>query len=647
MKTIIKYFYLPFFVGVIFILSTSAILPAKEETIKSAYLKAGLTDQQAAAHLLSKFTFGIKPGDIDYAVKIGLNQWFNEQLDGKLKDDDLKNRLKLYDALNLSNEQVAEQFPKVAKVLRMAIADGAINKDSVDKEDRQEYRRKLAEYMRTKGFRPQQDLFKQFISHKILAATYSNNQMHQVLTDFWFNHFNVSLTKNECAMYVPAYERDVIRPHVTGKFENLLLATAKSPAMLFYLDNFNSSAGMTEAEMVQLKMMEKRAGNDQTKLAALEKTKNNRKNQGLNENYAREVMELHTLGVDGGYTQNDVTQAAKILTGWTVFPFEEGPGGGGYKKFIENTGKDKLTERGFVFDGDFMFAMARHNKESKTVLGATFEANGGYDEGVKLLSMLAKNTATAQFISTKLATRFVMDNPPKTLVDKMAKTYLDKNGDIKAVLLTMTTAPEFWAKQALTEKTKSPFELAVSTVRSLNAEVTEPLQLNNWITKMGQKVYYYQAPTGFPDKGQYWINTGSLLNRMNFGLALAAQKISGVKIDLAALNNHKEPESSEAALLTYSKIMMPERDLTNSVKRLTPLLTAPNLIEKVDKAANNTSAMIKTSDDDNMMGSTAMAPKNNQPVKQNYANNSKNFGNNTMLAQVVGVIIGSPEFQKR
>jgi uncharacterized protein (DUF1800 family) len=647
MKTIIKYFYLPFFVGITFILSTSAIFPAKEDAIKNAYLKAGLTDKQAAAHLLSKFTFGIKPGDIDGAVAMGLDQWFKQQLAGKINDDALNKRLQPYDALNLSNAQVSETYPKGAKVLRMAIADGAINKDSVDKEDKQEYRRKLAVYMKTKGLKPQQDLFKQFISHKILAASYSKNQMHQVLTDFWFNHFNVSLTKNDCAMFIPAYERDVIRPNVTGKFEDLLVATAKSPAMLFYLDNFNSAAGATESENTMMQMMENRAGDDKTKLAAMQKVKNAKKNQGINENYAREVMELHTLGVDGGYTQSDVTQAARILTGWTIYPFDEYGPGGAAKKFIDRTGKDKLKERGFVFNDDFMFAMNRHDQETKTVLGVKFDVKGGYEEGEKLMDMLAKNPATARFIAKKLAIRFAADNPSKTLVEQMTKTFLEKDGDIKAVLTTLVTSPEFWTKQSITEKTKSPFELAISTVRGLNAEVEQPLQLNNWITKMGQKIYYYQAPTGFPDKGQYWINTGSLLNRMNFGLALAAQKISGVKIDLAALNNNKEPESSEAALETYSRIMMPERDLSASIKRLTPLLTAPNLIEKVDNAANNSPVAMKTEEDENIMGTTSMAPKTKTTPKQETKTNAKNFGNNTMLAQVVGVIIGSPEYQKR
>jgi uncharacterized protein (DUF1800 family) len=238
------------------------------------------------------------------------------------------------------------------------------------------------------------------------------------------------------------------------------------------------------------------------KAAALKKIQQNKKNQGLNENYAREVMELHTLGVDGGYTQQDVTQAAKVLTGWTVFPMDEDGAGGAMKKMIEKVGESKLEERGFVHQGDFLFAANRHDTGEKVVLGKRFAANGGYEEGVQLLTMLATNPSTAKFITKKLAIRFVSDNPPQSLLDKMSKTFLDKGGDIKLVLMTMVNSPEFWSKEALREKTKSPFELAISAVRTLDANISQPYQLYNWITKMGQKMYYYQAPTGFPDKGQ-------------------------------------------------------------------------------------------------------------------------------------------------
>jgi uncharacterized protein (DUF1800 family) len=359
-----------------------------------------------------------------------------------------------------------------------------------------------------------------------------------------------------------------------------------------------------------------------------------RKQGGLNENYAREVMELHTLGVDGGYTQSDVTQAARVLTGWTLAPMGEEGYGAAMQKVIDNVGAENLKKRGFVKEGDFLFVPNRHDNEEKTVLGKHFAAGGGYEEGLTLLNMLARHPSTAQFISKKIATRFVNDNPAQTLIDKMAKTFTKTDGDIRQVMMTMVSSAEFWSPASLREKTKSPFELAISAVRSLDADITQPYQLFNWINKMGQKMYYYQAPTGFPDRGQYWINTGALLNRMNFGLALAAQRIPGVKINLSALNNHHEPESAEAALLTYSKMIMPERNLTETVKRLKPMLNDPSLSTKVANAADKNTAQ----QEQTMMG------ENNVPLKT-AANNAAN--NNAMLAQVVGVIIGSPEFQRK
>jgi uncharacterized protein (DUF1800 family) len=372
-----------------------------------------------------------------------------------------------------------------------------------------------------------------------------------------------------------------------------------------------------------------------------------RQGSGLNENYAREVMELHTLGVDGGYTQSDVTQAARVLTGWTLAPLgDDGAYGAAYKKVIEKIGEANLAKNRFVKDGDFLFVPTRHDNEEKTVLGKKFAANGGYEEGVELLNMLAHHNATAKFISRKLATRFVNDQPDPKLVDKMAKTFLSTDGDVKQVLITMVSAPEFWSSKSLREKTKSPFELAISAVRGLDAQITQPYQLYNWINKMGQKMYYYQAPTGFPDRGQYWINTGALLNRMNFGLALAGQRIPGVKINLLALNNNHEPESSEAALRTYSKLVMPERDLSKTIERLKPLLNDPELTIKVAKAADRTpvpqSKVNPTMGTENGMGANVSTDSTNKrkPVTVQTSNNN-------MLAQVVGVIIGSPEFQRK
>ncbi|MGB4774210.1 MAG: DUF1800 family protein, partial [Daejeonella sp.] len=278
--------------------------------------------------------------------------------------------------------------------------------------------------------------------------------------------------------------------------------------------------------------------------------------------------------------------------------------------------------------------------------------------GIDLLNMLAQHPSTAKFISTKLAVRFVNDQPAQSLIDKMARTFTDKEGDIKQVLITMVSSPEFWSQESLREKTKSPFELAISTVRSLNADIQQPYQLFNWITKMGQKMYYYQAPTGFPDKGQYWINTGSLLNRMNFGLAIASQQIPGIKINLSAINNNHEPESAEAALLTYSKLIMPERNIDETIKRLSPMLKDPELVKKVDEAAGKNTLPVQTMDvvknEDIMMADEIEDNRkgNRKTSKNSDGNNGMAIAkslndNNTLLARVVGVIIGSPEFQRK
>ena len=640
---------------------------------KMPYKQAGLTERQAAAHLIDRFTFGNTPGYIDEVVKSGLENWFLQQLEGKQNDADLNERLSGYDALQLSNTQVLATFPRIATIVKEAVSEGVISKDSLKENGKKEYREAVKAYMEKKGYRPQQELNKQFVSQKILSAAFSKNQLHQVLTEFWFNHFNVSISKNQCAQYIPAYERDVIRPNVTGKFGELLLATAQSPAMLFYLDNFSSAGENSDYKQRQEKLqqrLEKQAEQAKkedpsgNKATLMEKITNNKKNQGLNENYAREIMELHSLGVDGGYTQQDVTSAAKVLTGWTVYPMENGPGSA-VKKLIDRLGEDNLAAKGFVHKGDFFFAINRHDNQAKTVLGKSFAAGGGYQEGLDLINMLATNAATAKFICKKLAVKFVSDNPPASLIDKMAATFLTKEGDIKAVLKTMVAAPEFWTKEAITQKTKSPLELAISSVRALNATVNMPFMIYQWISKMGQKIYYYQAPTGFPDKGQYWINTGALLNRMNFGLAFASQKIPGVEFNLTALNNNHEPESAIDALKTYSKIILPERAVDATIKRLTPLINNPSIQQKIDAAAGKSIANADSNHDvmeQNKEADEMMFDKKNERymsedklAKKNLGKRTKAgneiissaAGNNSMLAQVVGIIIGSPEFQKR
>jgi uncharacterized protein (DUF1800 family) len=577
------------------------------------WAKAGLTERQAAAHLISRFTYGVRPGELDAVVQMGLENWFGKQLQGTFADDSLMERLSRYDALELSNEEVANTYPRGGQVLRMAIRDGVIPRDSV-KTDRKEYREVLQTYMAQKGLKREQDLFRQLFCQKVLRAAYSENQLREVMTDFWFNHFNVSITKNDCAEFIPAYERDVIRPNALGRFGELLLKTAKSPAMLYYLDNFISSVPLREDQSV---MPADSLGQ------ALQQA---RRNRGLNENYAREVMELHTLGVDGGYTQQDVTEAARVLTGWGIYPMGANARGGGIAKMARFTDM-QTARRGFVRDGDFFFNSNRHDKGEKVVLGHAFPAGGGYEEGVTLLNLLAHEPATAKFVCRKIAVRFVSDDPPAALVEKMASVFVTRAGDIRQVLLTMVESPEFWNPAALREKTKSPFELAMGAVRGLNGDIQQPMPLFNWVTRMGEKKYYYQAPTGFPDRGTYWINTGSLLNRMNFGLALAAGRVPGVRIDLLALNNGHEPESAIAALDIYGKLLLPERDLAATEKRLTPLLTDPGLAQRVNVAA----------------GGEVKEPV----VTRGFDPATMPAGDEAMLAQAVGILIGSPEYQRR
>jgi uncharacterized protein (DUF1800 family) len=507
------------------------------------YKKFGYTPQQAAARLLDRFSFGAKPGQVEAVVNMGLENWLEQQFAANQPNEGLNKRLAAFKSLSLTNDTIVNTYLNAGQVIRLATRKGIIHKDSI-KGDQKEYREQVRLIMEQEGYKPIQELHRELVNQKVLSAAYSNNQLQEVLTDFWFNHFNVSVTKNQCQQFVYTYERDAIRPNVMGKFKDLLLATAQHPAMLEYLDNASS---------VSIK------NNPRANMAAP------RNARGLNENYAREVMELHTLGVDGGYTQADVTTVAKALTGWSVM------------------------------QGNFIFRPRQHDNEAKTILNKNFPANGGYQEGVDVLTMLAEHSSTAKFICTKLATRFVSDTPSAALIKNMVKTFQSTDGNIKAVLRTMVYDPAFWKKSVSHEKIKSPFEMVISAVRATNAQIIQPFQLFNWCTKMGQRFYYYQAPTGFPDRASNWINTGALLNRMNFGLAFASQKIPGVRMDLAALNNYHEPESAIDALTVYSNILLPQRDHSANIKRLIP----------------------------------------NVQSTQN------------MLSQVVGIIIGSPEFQRK
>lgn len=637
--------------------------------INLPYKQMGLSQEQAAAHLISRLTFGYKPGQIKEVVDMGLEKWLQQQLDGKLTDEEVFRRLpkENYDALTMSNEKIVNTYLNAAQMIRIAAKNNLLNKDSLRNLEKPEYRTQLKKLMDEQGYKLPQELQRQLINQKIVRAAYGNNQLAEILTDFWFNHFNVSLTKNQCQQFILSYERDAIRPNVLGNFGDMLEATAKHPAMLEYLDNAQSVSNDNELAKQQDKnAFAKRArqrleamaeDTNKTGNKLFEQVLKAKKTQGLNENYAREVMELHTLGVDGGYTQQDVTEVAKALTGWGVKPMDKD---GVAMKLMDAAGPAILARRGFIEEGDFMFRADKHNENEKIILGKTFAANGGYKEGMQVLTMLANHPSTAKFICTKLAARFVADTPSAELVSKMSEAFLKTKGNIKSVIITMVNSPEFWDTKALREKVKSPFEFAISTIRATQADVQQPFQIFNCCTKMGQRFYYYQAPTGFPDRGTYWINTGSLLNRMNFGLAFASEKIPGVKLNLAALNDNHEPESAEAALAIYSKILLPERNQEENIRRLTSMVKDTNLEQKISSAAEKimaTTEMASTQEDEMMVAENRnkRGQKNKENANEKAALNKKNLpmttvyvaGNVNTVSQVAGIIIGSPEFQRK
>ena len=334
---------------------------------------------------------------------------------------------------------------------------------------------------------PQAVVAYDLLASKLMRAVYSNRQLAEELDDFWFNHFNVYYDKGSDRFLIPAYERDAIRPNVLGKFRDLLEATAKSPAMLFYLDNFQS-VGSEAAVNARV-------------------AKNRRR--GLNENYGRELMELHTLGVDGGYTQKDVTEVARCFTGWTIQAPRQG--------------------------GGFFFNDRLHDKGEKVVLGVTIPAGGGMEDGEKVLDILAAHPSTAKFISKKLAQRFVADNPPLELVDRMAATFLKTGGDIREVMRTMLNSKEFWSQGAYHAKVKTPFEMVASAVRALDANVDDAFALANQVGNLGEPLYRKQEPTGYSNLNSEWVNSAALLGRMNFALNLAQNRVAGVKVDASKL----------------------------------------------------------------------------------------------------------------
>ena len=420
---------------------------------------------------------------------------------------------------------------------------------------------------------------------KLLRAIYSERQFEEVMTDFWFNHFNVFVEKGLDRLMLTSYERDVIRPHALGKFEDLLVATAKSPAMLFYLDNW-LSVGPDSAKALGIPAHHGPYAN------RYPRPKPGKSASGLNENYGRELLELHTLSVNGGYSQRDVTEAAKVFTGWTI----DNPAQGG----------------GFKFDPRM------HEPGPKFVLGRRIKPRGA-GEGMELLHRLATCPQTAHFISLKLAQRFVSDDPPPALVDRMAKTFLKKKGDTREVLNTLFHSPEFWDDATYRAKVKTPLEFVASAMRATGAEVEDAVPLTRQLNNMGMPLYGAQPPTGYSMKAETWVSSSALLNRMNFALALTSGKIKGVKADAAPLAGNG-PQATDATLTLST--------LENS-------LLAGGVSQQTH---------------DSITGQIEAAGKNGaQPKPGNKAGARKpaDAARPPDVNTIAGLLLGSPEFQRR
>jgi uncharacterized protein (DUF1800 family) len=418
---------------------------------------------------------------------------------------------------------------------------------------------------------------------KVTRAIYSERQLQQVMDDFWFNHFNVFAGKGEDRYYLTSYERDVIQPHTLGKFKDLVTDTAKSPAMLFYLDNFLSADPRAAPRLAEQRAMRQarygRFGRPwPPRPPANPQAKKNER--GLNENYGRELMELHTLGVDGGYTQKDVTEVARSFTGWTL----EKP-------------------RQFA---DFKFDDRLHDPDPKMVLGKKIHS-GGMKDGEQVIDLLVHHPSTAKFISTKLARRFVSDNPPPALVERMAETFQSSDGDIRAVIKTMIWSPEFWSREAFRAKIKTPFELVVSAARALGTDVDTPLPLVQWVGRIGEPLFQCQPPTGYSDKSETWVNTGALLNRLNFSLALAGNKMRGARSDVGSLLGADPSADPKAALDRAVQVFLGGQ-------------AAPATVETLEKQLDNPQVLQAKLDD----------PRGQVNV-----------------GVVAGLVLGAPEFQRR
>lgn len=598
-----------------------------------------LAADQQIIHALNRVTFGPRPGDVQRVRAIGLDKWVEQQLHPeRIDDSSLTKFLAHYSILNRDQNNLLREFTEVQRDRRLARRETGDTSAGRMSEDNMALQQVGLTRRRVIG---------ELQSSRVARAVASNRQLEEVMTDFWLNHFNVYAQKGPPqAYYLAEYDRDVIRPRSLGKFRDLLEAVAKSPAMLFYLDNARSMADSSRPRLVSDRERLRRANAaaralrgrgrpgrqnlpgtlvdpslNEADAAMRQQRLNQQRNGGLNENYGRELLELHTLGVDGGYTQQDVINVARALTGWTIRPPAVG--------------------------GGFIFRPEVHDAGDKVVLGHKLRPNRGIEDGEEVLDIVGRHPSTAKYIATKLARRFISDNPPQAVIDQAAAVFTRTDGDIREVVRSIITSNEFYSQKAFRAKVKSPFEVVVSALRAMNAQPDSTPRTAQMIAYLGAPIYGHQAPNGYPETGEAWMNTGSILNRINFGIAAAANRIPGANITampgfdtLASAPRQKQVDAVVSLLLsgsassdTRAVLMSGENPLLASAKESGATMTAADADDAPDMMTEQRRGP----------GTVPRAGARQNPLGRPNAPLPQLRG----IAQVIGLALGSPEFQRR
>jgi len=557
-----------------------------------------LSNDQQVLHLLNRVSFGPSPDDISRVQQMGLKKYLEEQLHPeKIDDAAIEQRLSTLPTLSMTSEELIENFPPPKKALRQTqgnkqthpeIPGGeapAMMMNSMEMA-RPEDRGAMRAEERLKNLQGPHRVLVELVREELWRAVYSKRQLQEVMVQFWMNHFNVYALKGPDKWLLTSFERDTIRPHALDKFENLLVATAKSPAMLFYLDNWMSSAPqLSYVETLEHRKIadtgetfqreaafrpfsgprfggfggfgaarfRREIGNRRMQRLRAQKGENHR---GLNENYGRELMELHTLGVNGGYTQTDVIEVARCLTGWTI--------------------------RRPRYVAEFYFNARMHDYGPKLVLGQKFPAGQGIEDGYEVLHLLAHHPSTARHISLELCQRFVADNPPQSVVDRATETFQASGGDIRKVIESILASPEFYSAAAYRAKVKSPFEYVASSLRAVGAETDAGLPVIVALARMGEPMFQYQAPSGFTDRASTWINSSTLLWRMNFAMMLASRRIPGTEIDLNNIMAVRGDRGQEDSLREISERLLGEAPSRGTAKAILTRLGSGSHLENVN-----------------------------------------------------------------